>query len=279
MNKRRAEPRQPVLRKSGVKLWRPGAEDGDNATPANPEEDGQEDDLDALLDMYSAEAEKATKDVLQRNKKPATAKNMAELRDEGLNQPLSAENKGFQLLKAMGYKEGEGLGRSAKGSTQPVELSLKAGRAGLGVDEERRRKKRDAEQNAQQKAAQRAALQQRVSASYVSGRASAFAARRVGGQLAAALRSAKQLDAAAGVAHNPLVEDEEALAEEAKEAATSAPPQEKLATPSEEQLRQRLQRLLDYLRDVHCYCLFCGCKYEDWDDLRSSCPGPSEEDH
>lgn len=42
---------------------------------------------------------------------------------------------------------------------------------------------------------------------------------------------------------------------------------------------ERLAQLLAYLRDRHCYCLFCGCRYEDPPDMQQHCPGPSEADH
>ena len=53
-------------------------------------------------------------------------------------------SRGFQLLAKMGYTEGEGIGRSVKGRAAPIDVSLKAGRTGLGIDEERKRKKEDA---------------------------------------------------------------------------------------------------------------------------------------
>ncbi|GLC37541.1 hypothetical protein PLESTB_001758700 [Pleodorina starrii] len=48
------------------------------------------------------------------------------------------------------------------------------------------------------------------------------------------------------------------------------------AAPS---LAQQLDVLLLHLRERHCYCYFCGCQYDTPDDLASSCPGLSEEDH
>ncbi|CAI4224418.1 unnamed protein product [Auanema sp. JU1783] len=47
---------------------------------------------------------------------------------------VSSENKGFKLLKGMGWKEGEGLGKSSAGRVEPIINNLKANRAGLGSD-------------------------------------------------------------------------------------------------------------------------------------------------
>ncbi len=48
--------------------------------------------------------------------------------------------RGFQLLVKMGYKAGEGIGRDGRGRAAPISVDLKAGRTGLGVDEDRKRK-------------------------------------------------------------------------------------------------------------------------------------------
>jgi hypothetical protein len=48
--------------------------------------------------------------------------------------------RGYQLLAQMGYREGEGIGRSVKGRAAPIQVSLKPGRTGLGIDEDRKRK-------------------------------------------------------------------------------------------------------------------------------------------
>merc|ERR1712187_872826 len=41
----------------------------------------------------------------------------------------------------------------------------------------------------------------------------------------------------------------------------------------------RLVELLTHLRTVHCYCLFCGCVFESFEDLERNCPGFTEEEH
>lgn len=44
------------------------------------------------------------------------------------------------MLAKMGYKAGEGIGKGGRGRAAPIAVDLKAGRTGLGVDEERKRK-------------------------------------------------------------------------------------------------------------------------------------------
>ena len=41
---------------------------------------------------------------------------------------------------------------------------------------------------------------------------------------------------------------------------------------------ERLQAILDYLRTKHYYCFWCGCQYNDADDL-ANCPGLTELEH
>lgn len=43
----------------------------------------------------------------------------------------------------MGFKEGQGLGKDRAGDVDPLEVMLKSGRAGLGVDESKHRAKRE----------------------------------------------------------------------------------------------------------------------------------------
>ncbi|KAF9008878.1 hypothetical protein BDQ17DRAFT_1275135 [Cyathus striatus] len=45
------------------------------------------------------------------------------------------------------------------------------------------------------------------------------------------------------------------------------------------QVQDRLQILLQYLRDKYAYCFWCGMEYKDDKELQSQCPGPSEDDH
>lgn len=49
-----------------------------------------------------------------------------------LDVTLPSDNKGYQLLKKMGWKEGQGLGAKTAGETQPVPISVRSNRAGLG---------------------------------------------------------------------------------------------------------------------------------------------------
>lgn len=43
--------------------------------------------------------------------------------------------------------------------------------------------------------------------------------------------------------------------------------------------RERLTDVLEHLREEHHYCFFCGCEYEDEQELAANCGGVQEKDH
>lgn len=55
-----------------------------------------------------------------------------DLREEGLGTAISTENKGFKLLERMGFKAGEGLGRTGSGLKEPINIVVRQGTSGLG---------------------------------------------------------------------------------------------------------------------------------------------------
>ncbi|GIL57636.1 hypothetical protein Vafri_12832 [Volvox africanus] len=48
---------------------------------------------------------------------------------------------------------------------------------------------------------------------------------------------------------------------------------------TEPSLSEQLEVLLQHLRERHWYCYFCGCQYDNPDDLAASCPGLNEDVH
>merc|ERR1719228_2974918 len=72
---------------------------------------------------------------MQRNKK--IRRNIKEIeedkREEGLAQSIAQpSNKGFAMLAKMGYKAGSGLGKDNTGRVEPIAVTVKADRGGLG---------------------------------------------------------------------------------------------------------------------------------------------------
>jgi len=65
--------------------------------------------------------------------KPSTLRQvMFERLEEGLNTKIPKENKGFQLLLKLGFKEGETLGKSSRdGLSEPIQVEMKADKHGI----------------------------------------------------------------------------------------------------------------------------------------------------
>lgn len=104
------------------------------------------------IQVKKIETEKKHRQSNARNLQESS-KNLEKInRDEALNKSsLTDQNKGFSLMKKMGYKTGEALGRSkpneSKSSVniEPISVEIKLDRGGLGQVEERKRKLKEIE--------------------------------------------------------------------------------------------------------------------------------------
>uniref|UniRef100_A0A0N4Z4K1 DUF4187 domain-containing protein n=1 Tax=Parastrongyloides trichosuri TaxID=131310 RepID=A0A0N4Z4K1_PARTI len=47
----------------------------------------------------------------------------------------------------------------------------------------------------------------------------------------------------------------------------------------ENELTEKLDSILNYLRDQHYYCTYCGCTFENVEELSVQCPGITREEH
>ena len=65
-------------------------------------------------------------------------------RDEALATELDSSNKGAQIMAKMGFKAGDALGQTEDARKDPIELLMKDDRGGIGMDNEKKRKVREA---------------------------------------------------------------------------------------------------------------------------------------
>ncbi|KAF2459961.1 hypothetical protein BDY21DRAFT_281080 [Lineolata rhizophorae] len=76
----------------------------------------------------------------------------AAAQEEALATALDDSNKGFRMMAKLGYKRGAALGKSEGARTEPIKLSRKDDRGGIGLEAERKRKLRDEAGNVPNKA-------------------------------------------------------------------------------------------------------------------------------
>ena len=77
------------------------------------------------------------------NREQALAKSLISETDE-----TATASKGLSMMKKMGFKIGESLGKQGgtSGIIEPIGIQIKTGREGLGVEDERKRKLEEAEE-------------------------------------------------------------------------------------------------------------------------------------
>jgi len=201
----------------------------------------------------------------------------AEQREQALDKPIDSSNKGFAMLQMMGYKPGMAIGKEGSaGLTEPIRPEVKTGRGGLGRQaallalQQRKQQIRARAADRRERATSAAEFRRRL--------ADKMADRHVQSDLMKSQRVCQQLDTKMEVETPaeswfwpppPPRETEEEQEEEEEEEAEEVP-----FSPAEQ-----LEMLTVYLRRSHLYCIWCGCAYDDDDDLRENCPGATRDQH
>ena len=255
-------PTQPAAAPKKKAMYLPGDEsDDEDDAPARPvlEEDYMSYVVPEGAARRAAPAEPCAK---------ATAREReAETREKGLETPLDASNKGFQMLVKMGYESGA-LGRGSRGIEAPIvpEALARAGekgakvRTGVGAEAAAERAARALEDARRCPAARARADFHGTVADRAQARGSASAASR-------ARKAARDLDERAGLPETPLwptsrqggaarsFRDPSGVVYAASlDAAAPDLPEGLDAEPPDVQLRTAVA----YLRDHHNYCLSTG---------------------
>ncbi|XP_061780210.1 G patch domain-containing protein 11-like isoform X1 [Nerophis lumbriciformis] len=202
-----------------------------------------------------------------------------ESREAALQSSISNENKGFALLKKMGYKAGQGLGKEGAGRIDPIPLNIKTDRGGIGMEEAKKRKAEEELEHYRKKVQAKQKNETKSLEDFRSRVRTEREERKIEGDLRRSQRACEHLDSQKGITvpreewYWPKVENEEEvdglqLEEEARE--------EDIAELTS---FDQLQILTSYLRGIHFYCIWCGTTYNDEEDLSSNCPGDTAADH
>ncbi|CAB1311702.1 unnamed protein product [Coregonus sp. 'balchen'] len=109
------------------------------------------------IPMVKRVKEALRKEVLHKEKnvknRQKTIKELEqESREAAQHSTISNQNKGFALLQKMGYKAGQGLGKQGAGRVEPIPLSIKTDRGGIGMEGVKKRKAEEELEHYRQKA-------------------------------------------------------------------------------------------------------------------------------
>jgi len=205
-----------------------------------------------------------------------------ENRNEGLKNALTAENKGFAMLQKMGYKVGMGIGKQGTGRTEPIDVNVKGDRGGLGRDTEVKRKLEETTRQLEDRRWKMVKLMEQKQSTYRSEMSSKMAEKRLFGDLRKSQKVCEQFDNEVGVLE-PLHKwfwlkiEEEKDEEDSDEESNSEDDDDDESEELEPSFM--LETVTEYLRTKYKYCIWCGIKFEDEDDMRTNCPGNTADDH
>ena len=234
-------------------------------------------------------------------------------RDNALSTALPSTSKGFQMMAKLGFKPGNALGASTNphARTEPLGVVVKEDRGGVGMENEKKRKFREEAEKLEgmekKQKAEEGDYRDRV--------AREREEKRVEGMCWGAMRVLEGLEAPGegekmpvrkvNVLWRGLVAEREekekerrarydllqslsknaSYAEEDEQDRQALGREEQYVEEEDEELdafmalegKEKLRRLVEYLRQKHFYCFWCKCKYED--ECMEGCPGVEEDDH
>ncbi|XP_011686003.1 PREDICTED: G patch domain-containing protein 11 [Wasmannia auropunctata] len=202
----------------------------------------------------------------------------AEKREEGLSSAITSANKGFEMLMKMGYKPGQGIGKTQSGMTEPIPVEVKADRQGLGKTllkkDSRKRGNASAKLDNMNTRDFRSRIAQEKAEQLQ--RSDLYKSRKVCQELDAKENIEKPEESWFWPESKEEKEDDDADADDDDEDDDDDDDVE-----DDEALddSEKLDILTRYLRRKYFYCIWCGTKFNDEDDLRDECPGSTRNDH
>lgn len=200
-----------------------------------------------------------------------------EHREQGLSSALDSSNKGFAMLQKMGFKQGMGLGKEGTGRAEPIPLTIKADRGGLGREMLLKRQREVKEALKHEMAKKRMKTEEKQRDSFRRHMSGKFAERQTSSDLYKSQKACEQLDKSKDL---PCVEKWFWPEEKTKEDDDEEEDKEEEDDEEEElEPSEKLVHLTMYLRRTHQYCIWCGTKYDDDQDMAHNCPGDSAQDH
>lgn len=243
------------------------------------------------------ERERKQKESNEKNRTKPKKVLEQEKRTEGLSTAITSDNKGFSLLQKMGYKPGMVLGKRGTGRAEPVPVELKTDRGGLGKEAEAKRKAVEMQAMRASMMVKRKRMELMQKESFVQHMSSQFANKNVGRDLGTSQKACHQMDTQDGFtepiqdfywppgwktlkeAHADITGEVEETVEEEEEEQKEEEEEDEEDEGQPLTDEEKLSALTDYLRTTYHYCIWCGTKYEDVDDMKTHCPGDNASAH
>jgi hypothetical protein len=282
---------------------------GSNSTHAN----SPNDEVDDYMSLSFIVEDTATKHKKQKNKEThqqllvgnkqqrkkqriaTQLEHMDQNLKAGLSQPIDESNKGFKLLEKFGFKKEQagGLGKNGTGIQEPIEVrpqmlnNMKTSRRGLGKEKSIEQLQTRFKEKLIRHQANMASLESdfRQSLKYIQ------ECKQMRGDVIRAEKIIEQLDQRFDIdSHSlwprPIVVDEAEHSITVEEHDVDGIPERQAEGEDDDinsvdypTLLQKLETRITYLRSTHTYCLYCGCSFEDFDDMCDNCDGPMRDDH
>ncbi|XP_050313946.1 G patch domain-containing protein 11 [Anthonomus grandis grandis] len=201
-----------------------------------------------------------------------------EHRDIGLSTAICSENKGFRMLEKMGFKTGEGLGKSRIGIKEPIDIKLRQGTSGVGreshIKEVLSKKQNQKIKNLKHYETQfRLANKEKKNLGQI--RRDFFKAQKI----------CEELDFRKNI-KDPVADffwTKETIKRRRKLGKESYDDNSDSSDEDDEfeqyVTEENLYAIIDHIRNKHIYCLYCVITGIDMEDLKENCPGPYRMDH
>ncbi|XP_053476634.1 G patch domain-containing protein 11 [Ictalurus furcatus] len=201
-------------------------------------------------------------------------------RDAALQSSLSSENKGFALLQKMGYTAGQGLGKEGTGRVEPLPLTIKTDRGGIGMEQLKKRKAEESLENYRKRLEVKQQIEKKSLEDFRERKRTEREKHETEGDLRKSQWACEQLDRQKGIIvprdvwyWPEVVKNQEADHEELSTGSEGSEEDNELTS------LLKLQFITSYLRSVHFYCIWCGTAYRDEADINTNCPGDTALNH
>lgn len=217
---------------------------------------------------------------------------------EGLSKPIDASNKGFKLLEKFGFKKEEGgLGKFGTGIQEPIQVHAQLGKSSnFGIGKEK--SIQEIHKRFQNKLLQHQESMISLEVGFRQSMKHVQECKQLCRDVMQAEKIIEHLDQREVIERHALwprlERDEDEVGEHCSGGDDGGGEVGTTGTVHQDTgdevsiidgvddfptLLLKLETRLVYLRATHTYCLYCGCSFEDFEDMTSNCDGPLRDDH